>query len=346
MARVRNPTLYAAVLAAPDDDAPRLVYADWLTERGDPWGELIALQIARTHTDTPELAARERELLVGVPPSQTYRRGFLEELGGPCDHLHRLIGDDSCVRELRAYGTPDSLVGTTLAALLPRMCLRSLATSAMTDAELATLLDALDDSLGAFEYAAFGTVPTTQVEAIVTSKLRISSLTLHGVAADAVALLAAWHPLRRLTLERSTVGRGGFAGFVDAPAFARLEQLALTNAGLGGEDVVAIATSAMPLVSLDLTGNPLGNGVAEQIASTPRFADLRALRLAYCEIGSPGLEALIASPSLSRELQLSIDVQAVGSEVVHGAIPGDVSFVSSNSEIERRLRDRFALCIG
>ncbi len=36
------------VAAAPDDPAPRLVLADWLLERGDPWGELIALQ-SRPH---------------------------------------------------------------------------------------------------------------------------------------------------------------------------------------------------------------------------------------------------------------------------------------------------------
>jgi uncharacterized protein (TIGR02996 family) len=37
----------AAVYAAPDEDAPRAVYADWLTERGDPRGEFISLQLAR-----------------------------------------------------------------------------------------------------------------------------------------------------------------------------------------------------------------------------------------------------------------------------------------------------------
>jgi len=36
--------LLAAVWASPKDDAPRLVYADFLQERGDPRGELIALQ--------------------------------------------------------------------------------------------------------------------------------------------------------------------------------------------------------------------------------------------------------------------------------------------------------------
>jgi uncharacterized protein (TIGR02996 family) len=36
--------LLDAVLAAPEDDEPRLVYADWLMERGDPRGEFITVQ--------------------------------------------------------------------------------------------------------------------------------------------------------------------------------------------------------------------------------------------------------------------------------------------------------------
>lgn len=36
-----------AIAAQPEDDAPRLVYADWLTERGDARGELIQLQLEK-----------------------------------------------------------------------------------------------------------------------------------------------------------------------------------------------------------------------------------------------------------------------------------------------------------
>jgi uncharacterized protein (TIGR02996 family) len=57
-----------AVLAAPDDDAPRLVYADWLEERGDPRGEFIRLdlELARRGADDPaprDLTDRRRQLL-------------------------------------------------------------------------------------------------------------------------------------------------------------------------------------------------------------------------------------------------------------------------------------------
>src|SRR4029078_6739128 len=44
----------------PDDDAPRLVYADWLEERGDPRGTFVRVQcaLARLPADHP----RRREL--------------------------------------------------------------------------------------------------------------------------------------------------------------------------------------------------------------------------------------------------------------------------------------------
>src|SRR4051794_36091905 len=52
----------AAILAEPDNDAPRLIYADWLDERGDPRGEFIRVQcqLAQYPAERPlppELAA-------------------------------------------------------------------------------------------------------------------------------------------------------------------------------------------------------------------------------------------------------------------------------------------------
>ncbi|MCX5745896.1 MAG: TIGR02996 domain-containing protein [Proteobacteria bacterium] len=48
--------LLAAIYAAPAEDGPRAIYADWLQERGDPRGELIALQLS----DDPSLPRWER----------------------------------------------------------------------------------------------------------------------------------------------------------------------------------------------------------------------------------------------------------------------------------------------
>jgi uncharacterized protein (TIGR02996 family) len=87
--------LLAAVIAAPDEDGPRQVMADWLVEAGDPQGELIMLQLALAR---PELAKAERDRIsrqvdeilanygiawlaplreIGVAVGE-YRRGFVE----------------------------------------------------------------------------------------------------------------------------------------------------------------------------------------------------------------------------------------------------------------------------
>jgi uncharacterized protein (TIGR02996 family) len=56
-----------AIRDAPDDDTPRLIFADWLEERGDPHGEFIRLQcaLAKLRQGDPRrgaLATRERAL--------------------------------------------------------------------------------------------------------------------------------------------------------------------------------------------------------------------------------------------------------------------------------------------
>jgi uncharacterized protein (TIGR02996 family) len=84
------------IVASPDDLVPRLVYADWLEERGDPQGEFIRVQceLARLPADDPrqaELRGRERELLqehraewiAAIGPGIRWyqpRHGFIEEL--------------------------------------------------------------------------------------------------------------------------------------------------------------------------------------------------------------------------------------------------------------------------
>jgi uncharacterized protein (TIGR02996 family) len=56
--------LLAAILANPDDDTPRLVYADWLDEHDESArAEFIRVQIALVHAPTLALRAREAALL-------------------------------------------------------------------------------------------------------------------------------------------------------------------------------------------------------------------------------------------------------------------------------------------
>ena len=70
-----------AICEAPDDDAPRLVFADWLDENGDPErAEFIRqhVQLARQ----PEAAAVDRRC---AELFQANRRRWVAELPGPAD---------------------------------------------------------------------------------------------------------------------------------------------------------------------------------------------------------------------------------------------------------------------
>jgi uncharacterized protein (TIGR02996 family) len=85
------------IITNPADDEPRLIYADWLCECGDPRGEFIQLQIRRESLEPGSLEAqasrrRERQLVEenaeewsngvhAITPSYEYRRGFISKIG-------------------------------------------------------------------------------------------------------------------------------------------------------------------------------------------------------------------------------------------------------------------------
>src|SRR5262245_14766845 len=81
------------IIEHPDDDDPRLIYADWLEERGSPRAEFIRLQCDRAKLEQPasrELLRREQSLLaahrwdwlssLGLSLMwYAFRRGFVED---------------------------------------------------------------------------------------------------------------------------------------------------------------------------------------------------------------------------------------------------------------------------
>src|SRR5207244_2028609 len=56
----------ARIRAFPDDDAPRLVFADWLDEQNDPRGAFIRVQIALAQLAEEETAAGDADGLARV----------------------------------------------------------------------------------------------------------------------------------------------------------------------------------------------------------------------------------------------------------------------------------------
>jgi uncharacterized protein (TIGR02996 family) len=100
------------ILAAQDDDTPRLIYADWLDDHGDCARAdfiRVQVQIARCAVGDPclgELRQREQELLSRHGPAWrrrvpawlrggvVFRRGFIDEFSGTASAFFRDAPDD------------------------------------------------------------------------------------------------------------------------------------------------------------------------------------------------------------------------------------------------------------
>src|SRR6188508_1970092 len=81
--------LLRAVIEAPDDDAPRLVYADALMRAGDPRGELIAMQLAGKTVEADALLAQHERTWIAALPNildATFERGFVKAARLRCDN--------------------------------------------------------------------------------------------------------------------------------------------------------------------------------------------------------------------------------------------------------------------
>jgi uncharacterized protein (TIGR02996 family) len=72
----REPVLEAALRERPDDVAAHLVYGDWLQARGDPRGELVALQVELARAEGPAKLALEQQ-------DREFRRRHAQHLFGP-----------------------------------------------------------------------------------------------------------------------------------------------------------------------------------------------------------------------------------------------------------------------
>jgi uncharacterized protein (TIGR02996 family) len=286
-----------AVILEPDEEAHRLVFADWLEEHNDPRGEFIRLQCELELLDAddprrPALAERERELrhshdrewagrLARLVGSFAFRRGFVERVGldGKTLLAHAAtIFRLAPVRELELTATPE---------------------------ELARLADCADlRRLAALELTYLGADGSTLADFLDSPHLAgLTFLKLRGDGAPAPAAVARSRQLKRLTeldLSSCAFGQEGIHTLGEAhslPALARL-RLAWTN--LNDESARALAAAPLlgSLAVLDLRYNEVGADGAEALANSPSAGRLTALALGYNRIGDRGLAALAASPAL------------------------------------------------
>jgi uncharacterized protein (TIGR02996 family) len=258
--RVRDAFL-AAVVAHPDDDLPRLIFADWLDEHGDgARAELIRLQCAAARGEpaalTPNAVRRARELedvhrdawLGPLPRSvwrAEFRRGFVEHVALPAQAF---LADGPALRRLAPLRGV-TLVGArrVLPELLDGPHLRGLAALHLTGGRLG------DD--GARLLAA-----APEVAGLTT--LRLGDNALGDAGAAALARSPHLAALTKLVLCDNALGDGGAWELARAPFLTRLVELDLAGNEIGPAGVEALRAPPRltALTELDLTGQRVPSG--------------------------------------------------------------------------------------
>jgi uncharacterized protein (TIGR02996 family) len=124
-----------AIIADPDDDMPRLIYADWLEEHGDPRGEFIRIQCQRNQL-TPSSPARHDLLKQEQAICKKHGRKWLAEVG--VDVLGHHIFQRGFVQKFQLRASLFLKHGDGLLRMTPVECLRMPYLSGQVDRLAAT----------------------------------------------------------------------------------------------------------------------------------------------------------------------------------------------------------------
>jgi uncharacterized protein (TIGR02996 family) len=296
--------LYETILAAPADDLPRLVYADWLEEHGDAErAEFIRVQIdlARLPPSDPRrptLRRREHDLLDRHKPAWSIPR-----LRGGQNLIRGFVGE--------VWAAAQDVV--TFADALARVPLQSLRLTAaadwiqaLVDRPFLAKLTSLDLSNNTGIHRRFDRL-------FLNGGLRsLSTLVLRNVRVwgedlPRWPLVAGFPKLTHLDLSGNPLGDGGLGVLVEHPWYASLRSVTLRGDGQELYDLIrdeglarlARSPNAGRLVRLDLSDNGIGDAGVEALATTDRFGDLKELNLSGNPIGPAGAAALARWPQLS-----------------------------------------------
>jgi uncharacterized protein (TIGR02996 family) len=332
-----------AILETPDDDTPRLVYADWLDEHDDAErAEFIRLQIrlATLSADDPQrltleercgalLTEHEDQWLGQLAPLTStcqFRRGFVEvvSLGfkqflANAETIFRLAPVRQ-LKLLRLAHTRESLDNLAASPYLGRIRRLDLRGSEIGPGHLHDLLasphlanlEELD--LGGTRIGPDGVRDLAQATHL--SRLTWLSLSSDRVGEAVVALAEAPHlgRLEVLDLGQNLIDAPTLERLAQSPVLARLRHLGLAYNDLNAAGAEAIATSPFwsGLVHLELSGNyALGDGGVRILAGSANLANLQYLGLTYCGLAGSVVD-LARSPYLTNLRRLTLTQNRIG----------------------------------
>jgi len=327
--------LRQAVLASPDDDLPRLVFADYLEENGDPdRAAFIRAQIELAKTPEYEPFAvlcktGKREWVTGtvwedglsyLPRRGSVRwaaRPFQRGFGWALESTFLPDTDQATYRLFTLEPIGELHLGTAIldqwrefaaSPWLPRI--RSIALTGLTSP---------NEPLRCLRESPYTTgVTSLRLEHTNVASLsyilgdlfaaplgkRLTSLSMrlgYGHADEWLEAIAAGGDvlLKEYDLYRMGFGPAAARVFADSGLAARTENLRLVGNPLMDGGVKILATAANTLRVLDLTETMLDESATEGLTQSPRFGSLRKLVLNGNPLSSWAMKGIARSPHLA-----------------------------------------------
>jgi uncharacterized protein (TIGR02996 family) len=336
--------LLRAILESPEDDAPRLVFADWLEEQGDTMrAEFIRIQCAMAHY--PEGTSRNRPLqersiqlerfgrtswaeeLQGSVLGLAFRRGFVDEVQLTAENF--LLAAEKLLQiqpirvwEFRPPAFFQRGIPLTNLAQSPSIeKVRVLKSSYYSADELlmtlarSAKLEGLQGLTIAGQYphsesilALFNAAPNLcELEALDASMTNLRDLWRRGTPSR----------IKKLSLIRSRVTDFAVEQLARSPASASIESLSLDLNQIGERGAEALAASEYltNLKELSLAETQIGDVGVATLALSPILKQVRLLNLSQCQLDDMGANAIADSRYLNHLKYLCLDGNRVSIEI-------------------------------
>jgi uncharacterized protein (TIGR02996 family) len=284
--------LYEAVLAAPADDLPRLVYADWLEEHGDAErAEFIRAQIAGDIDRADPLLEKNRATwsIPNLRGGQTFARGFVDVVWTSPEEI--VLHHDELLRvPLRGLRISAANEWVELYAGLP----------------LLARISSLDLSNNTGIHNRFDRLFYNGGLRNLTS-LVLRNVRVWGEDLPSWPMIPGFPRLTHLDLSGNPIGDEGLGVLAEHPGFASLRTLVLRGDGQEPHDLIgdgglarfSRSANSSELASLDLSDNTINyNGVKALVAHYKSTA-LKELNLSTNGIGSRAISLLAVWPYMA-----------------------------------------------
>lgn len=295
----------AAILATPDDDTPRLVFADWLDERGTADDKARAALIrAQCQAEVLPRGSKERKRLERqanalvrangknwlkeLRPKKfgtdwRFRRGFVDSLDmSPTtfikrgEELFRLAPTVRTVRFPNAANEVTELADSPFLARLVSVDLTRMCTCGYCD---------------------------------IDEELRDLFRSKHA------------QNLRYLNVSRDRIDADGVAALTRSANLANLAELDLSDNPLGDAGVAALAKSkhlsrltSLVLANVAITPSPGGRAALTTLLQTKHFRALKNLNLCRNGLNAEAVRALVASPLFAQLAYLDLRANRIGEQ--------------------------------